>query len=115
MECVYKVPCLVGDSSKLRAKSWRMHPGWKRSKCSLCHNQESLCLVGFAFKPQPLHWLVVNAKPMKCIASFVKLAYFSSYIWQFPSYFAICIASGNMYSNDSVYKTNRAKQAFFHT
>ena len=43
-------------------------------------------------------------KPMKCVASFAKPAYFS-YMWQFPSYLAICIASGKMYSDDSVKKS----------
>ena len=43
-----------------------------------------------------------HAKPMKCVASFARPAYFSLYMWQFPSCLAICIASGKMYSDDSV-------------
>ena len=50
-----------------------------------------------------------NAKPVKCVASFAKPAYFSLYMWQFPSYLAICIASGKMYSDDSV-KKNKSRE-----
>ena len=46
-----------------------------------------------------------HAKPIKCVASFAKPAYFSSYMWQVPSYLAICIASRKMYSDDSVKKS----------